>query len=61
MLQSNCDCLTWKENTRNTNLFQDAKSGLPLTGLRTYYGVVIYYCPWCGKKLELREGGDVDA
>jgi hypothetical protein len=51
---ANCDCLTWCENIRDIDYMPDAKSGLKLAGLRTYCGVVIYYCPWCGKLLEMR-------
>ena len=49
----NCDCKTWRDNVRDVKYLPDDKSGLTITGSRTYYGVAIYFCPWCGKKLEL--------
>lgn len=51
-IYSNCDCKTWMDNIATYN--HDPRSGLTLTGLRTLCGVVIYYCPWCGKQLKMQ-------
>jgi len=49
-----CNCEDWEYTMphweKEINPFNSSATNIPM-----YFGKPIYYCPWCGKKLEEKQ------